>query len=96
MRVQQLLPIAVLAVAVPQVIAWGNVGHRTVAYLAEKYLTAEAKTLFDALLENEFNYDFSDAATWADTIRDPKKQPWSAPWHYISKSTLAIIDCASS
>jgi hypothetical protein len=81
----QLLP-AVFAIVQP-IVAWGEVGHRTVGYLAEKFLTQEAKSLFiDHLLKNDRNYDISDAAIWADTTaRDAIKE--SAPWHYISEET---------
>ncbi|KAF6823879.1 S1/P1 Nuclease [Colletotrichum musicola] len=70
-----------LALAAP-VLSWGNVGHRTVGYLAEKYLTPEAVTIFGNLLANDRNYDISDAATWADTLRG--HMGWASKYHYIN------------
>lgn len=60
--------------------AWGPLGHRTVAYLGEKYFTSNASTFVDSLLHGE---DISDAATWPDAIR--RKPGWthSAAWHFI-------------
>lgn len=78
------LSTALLAAAVQPAFAWGNVGHRTVGYLAEKHLTDEAAAVFGELLANDRNYDFSDAATWADTLRG--HMGWASKYHYISTS----------
>lgn len=61
--------------------AWGDVGHRTVGYLASKYFTQEAKDLTAALLANDKGWDISDAATWADVTKH--YHPYSSAWHYI-------------
>jgi hypothetical protein len=74
--------------------AWGCRGHQTVAYLAEKHLTPEAKQMFQNLLTdnpidptlkrycgNAVTDVFADAATWADDERT--KAPKTAPWHFI-------------
>ncbi|KAK1462418.1 S1/P1 Nuclease [Colletotrichum cuscutae] len=71
-----------LAAAARSVVSWGNVGHRTVGYLAEKYLTDEAAAIYGDLLANDHNYDFSDAATWADTLRG--HMGWASKYHYIN------------
>ncbi|KAF9872530.1 S1/P1 Nuclease [Colletotrichum karsti] len=76
------LSLTLLAAVVPSVLSWGNVGHRTVGYLAEKYLTDEASAIFGELLANDRNYDFSDAATWADTLRG--HMGWASKYHYIN------------
>jgi hypothetical protein len=78
----------------PAAKAWGCKGHQTVAYLAEKHLTPEAKQMFEALLTenpvdpqlkrycgNAVTNVFADAATWADDERT--KAPKTAPWHFI-------------
>jgi hypothetical protein len=74
--------------------AWGCRGHETVATLAEKHLTPEAKQVLFALLTanpidpqlkrycGERGLDaFVDASTWADDQRS--NEPSTAPWHYI-------------
>lgn len=63
------------------VTGWGDVGHRTVAYLAEKYFTDQGSQLVEKLLANNDGYDISDAATWADKIK--WKRPFTRPWHFI-------------
>jgi hypothetical protein len=74
--------------------AWGCRGHETVAALAEKHLTPEAKQALLALLTanpidpqlkrycGERGLDaLVDAATWADDERG--KDPTTAPWHFV-------------
>jgi hypothetical protein len=73
--------------------AWGCKGHQTVALVAEKYLTPEAKQMVQTLLsENPVDaklkrycgdavHDLmADASTWADDVRGQAK---NGPWHYI-------------
>lgn len=81
----------------PQAEAWGCHGHQTVAYLAEKHLTPQAKDMVDKLLsENPVDPALSkycdatgldamaDASTWADNEREVDRS--TAPWHYIDIS----------
>lgn len=78
----------------PHARAWGCRGHQTVAFLAEKHLTGEARDFLQKLLvENPSDpkvkrycgsavaWDaFADASTWADDVRSERK---NGPWHYI-------------
>lgn len=82
------LTIFILSLA-SQVLGWGDLGHRTVALVAQKYLTPETQQLLDSILENTQGYDFSDAAVWADTIKT--KRPYTKPWHYIGISSLPSV-----
>jgi hypothetical protein len=74
-------------------LAWGCKGHQTVALLAEKHLTPEAKQFVQKLLAespvdpklNRYcggaNRDLmADVSTWADDVRGERK---NGPWHYI-------------
>ena len=78
----------------PAARAWGCRGHETVAALAEKHLTPEAKQALFALLNanpidpqlkrfcGSTGLDaFVDSATWADDERG--REPATAPWHFI-------------
>jgi len=73
--------------------AWGCKGHQTIALIAEKHLTPEARQFVDKLLsENPVDPQLrrycgnatrdlmADASTWADDIRSDRK---NGPWHYI-------------
>ncbi len=61
---------------------WGSLGHRTVAYLAEKYLTPEGSSFLNTLLNGE---DISDASLWADEIRRTHGWTFTSGWHYIGE-----------
>jgi hypothetical protein len=71
---------ALVALAQP-IAGWGDVGHRTVGYLAQKYFTTQASNWASSLLSNENGWDISDAAVWADAVKHQRQ--YSAEWHYI-------------
>jgi len=73
--------------------AWGCKGHQTVALIAEKQLTPQARQFVEKLLtENPVDPQLkrycgsatrdlmADASTWADDVRGTVK---NGPWHYI-------------
>ena len=77
----------------PAAHAWGCKGHQTVAAIAEKHLTPEARQLIQKLLgENPIDPNLRrwcgnsttdlmvDASTWPDDVRNARK---NGPWHYI-------------
>ncbi|ORY18925.1 S1/P1 nuclease, partial [Clohesyomyces aquaticus] len=79
--------------ALPAARAWGELGHRTVGYLAEKYFTDEASTMVSELLANDRGYDISDAALWADSVRRRKGYTHTGPWHYIDAEDKPPKQC---
>jgi hypothetical protein len=73
--------------------AWGCKGHETIALIAEKHLSPEAKEFVLTLLKDNpvdpqlkrycgsaVNDAMGDASTWADDVRPERK---NGPWHYI-------------
>jgi hypothetical protein len=92
----RLFIVAVALLSLPKYGAcWSDLGHRTVAYIAEKYLTKGAAEYVADILANDQGFDFSDAATWADTIkRGAKARPWTKEWHYIGKAD--VLDGATA
>jgi len=77
----------------PAAQAWGCKGHQTVALIAERQLTPEAKQMVQALLAgnpidpalkrycgNAVRDAMADSSTWPDDIRGQAK---NGPWHYI-------------
>lgn len=69
-------------------LGWGDVGHRTVAYLAEYYLTEQGTGLINDLLPKKPGFDVSDGAIWPDRIRHGR--PDTAPWHFVGKSNSLL------
>ena len=71
--------------------AWGEEGHRVVAYIAYGRLNARAKAMANKLLQiplppleiSQHSTDFVAASTWADEIRNDSAYKQTAPWHYI-------------
>jgi hypothetical protein len=74
---------ALLALA-GNVAGWGGLGHRTVGYLAEHYFTEDAAQLVKDLIKPTDSFDISDAAIWADGIR--QRQHYTEGWHFIGES----------
>src|SRR5437870_13147385 len=87
--------LALLTSSAPPAQAWGCKGHQTVAWLAEKHLTAEARQLVEKLLgENAIHPQLKrccrtattylpvDAATRPDDVRNERKNEL---WHYIER-----------
>jgi len=79
--------------AVPSANAWGCKGHQTVALIAEKHLTSEARQMVQKLLgDNPIDPKLKrwcgnatsdlmvDASSWPDDVRNERK---NGPWHYI-------------
>jgi len=62
--------------------SWGNIGHRTVGYLAEKYLNPQATDFFNGIINPSDAFDISDAATWADRHRQGE-WAYTYNWHFI-------------
>jgi hypothetical protein len=59
--------------------AWGPLGHRLAAQVAERHLNPRAKAAVAALLEP--GESLADASTWADEHR--RDIEGSGPWHYV-------------
>lgn len=82
-----------LGVAAPGALAWGCKGHQTVALIAEKHLTPQAKQMVASLLAanpidpalkrwcgNATTDLMVDASTWPDDVRGQRR---NGAWHYI-------------
>jgi hypothetical protein len=75
---------ASMAVAGSPALAWGKTGHRVVAAIADRGLSAEARAQVKLLLGTE---SLDEAATWPDDMRsdpDPFWQKTASPWHYVT------------
>ncbi len=70
--------------------AWGPLGHRLVARLAQPQLDAATWREVERLLAGEGLHSLADAANWADELRasDPGLGRRSARWHYVNLGEL--------
>src|ERR1700694_2875125 len=85
--------LALLALTTPPANAWGCKGHQTVALIAEKRLTPEARQMVQKILaDNPIDPKLKrwcgnastdlmvDASTWPDDVRNERN---NGPCHYI-------------
>jgi hypothetical protein len=86
-----MLGLAVLAATPQRASAWGDDGHKTVALIAQHFLTPTAKRKIDAMLaadtDNRTQHDIASEATWADKFRP--SHPNTAQWHFVD---IEILD----
>lgn len=64
-----------------QSMAWGMLGHRVVAHVAEGYLTKKASREVKNILGNE---SLAMASNWADFIKSEPAYDYLGNWHYIN------------
>ncbi|MDC8013658.1 S1/P1 nuclease [Tahibacter soli] len=76
---------AACALAAPA-LAWGPLGHRTVAGLADRQLSDAARAEVQALLKPDNERTLVDVATWADDLRDtdPGLYRQTSRQHYVN------------
>ncbi|MBY0518177.1 MAG: S1/P1 nuclease [Bacteriovoracaceae bacterium] len=61
--------------------AWGNIGHRVVAQIAESRLTPKTLAKVYQLTGKE---TLADIANWPDWIKSDENWPQASIWHYVS------------
>lgn len=82
-------------------LAWGPLGHRIVARLAEAQLTPQARAEVDRLLHEQNARHLSDVAVWADDLRDtdPALYKRTSRLHFVNFHSRDCVyapprDCA--
>ena len=75
---RRLLCAVMISICTPTVaLAWGGLGHRTVAEIAARYLSEGAKAQVEELLgEGPAAKAMVDVAIWADENERPESYPW--------------------
>lgn len=79
-RVAKVLTVVLLVGPAESALAWGPLGHRVAAKVAEARLTPAARQAIRELLEP--GESLADASTWADDHRDAIRG--SAGWHFVN------------
>lgn len=65
--------------------AWGDVGHRSVAALAQARLNPTARAAVAELLRGESEASLPGVAVWADVVRKTVPEyRWSVPLHWVN------------
>ncbi|KAK7042205.1 S1/P1 nuclease [Favolaschia claudopus] len=73
--------------------AWGVLGHATVAYVAQHYVTAETASWAKGVLSDTSSSYLANIASWADTYRSTAAGQWSAPLHFIDAEDNPPTSC---
>jgi len=73
---KQVLSVALIALSAA-LVSWGYKGHRAVATIAQKHLTANTAYAVSAYLKGE---SMADVSTWADEHRNPT----TGKWHFLN------------
>ncbi|MCJ1311521.1 hypothetical protein MMC25_005193 [Agyrium rufum] len=90
--------------ALPGVLAWGALGHETVGYVAQNFISSATKTWAANILADTSSDALAAVATWADSYRETTAGAFSAPYHFIDAldnppTTCNVVysrDCGSS
>ncbi len=64
--------------------AWGAMGHRLVAELAEAELQPAARAEAQRLLQLEGFEHLREVAVWADEVRESDEFRWTFPYHFVN------------
>ncbi|CAA9957854.1 nuclease s1 [Pyrenophora teres f. maculata] len=75
--------LTLLAAAVPYASAWGSLGHTTVAYMAQNFVSNKTARFAQGLLGDNSSAYLANVATWADSYRSEKGGQFSAVYHYL-------------
>lgn len=90
MRKRQQVLVLLLAAALPLTAsAWGPIGHRVVAGLAQDKLSEPVRQQVRELLQPDDESTLVDVATWADDLRDtdPARYRSTGKLHYVNFSS---------
>ncbi|KAH7355061.1 S1/P1 nuclease-like protein [Rhexocercosporidium sp. MPI-PUGE-AT-0058] len=92
MKVAFLTPLVVLS-SIPSTLAWGTLGHTTVAYVASNFVQAETRDFFQNILHNTSDAYLAGIATWADSFRYTAAGRFSGPFHFIDAEDSPPSSC---
>ena len=69
-----MIPLIVTTILVfsSRALAWGALGHETVAYIAQNFMTPETEAYCQKVLGNQSSSYLAGIATWADSYRRSK------------------------
>jgi hypothetical protein len=79
--------------SLPQTLAWGTLGHETVAWLAQNLISDTTTTYVQDILQSTTSDYIANISTWADTIRYTEGNAWTAPLHYIDAADSPPGQC---
>jgi hypothetical protein len=88
--------LTLLASGLPSTLAWGALGHETVAYVATNFVASTTKSYFQSLLGDTSTDYLASVASWADSYRETTAGKFSAPFHFIDANDNPPSSCSVS
>ncbi|KAF2277002.1 uncharacterized protein EI97DRAFT_457740 [Westerdykella ornata] len=76
-----------------KVSAWGNLGHTTVALIAQNFVSPRTTQFAQQLLNDSSSTYLGNIATWADSYRSTPEGAFSSPLHYIDALDTPPLSC---
>ncbi|CEN60731.1 hypothetical protein ASPCAL03164 [Aspergillus calidoustus] len=96
-RSRPLLPIALaISSCLPTALAWGAMGHETVAYIAQNFVSPRTAAFCKEILGSASNSSSSylaSVAPWADSYRYTEGGEFSSVFHYIDANDDPPVSC---
>jgi len=86
-------PTVLLLAALPQSYAWGDLGHQTIAYIAQHYVAPATATWAQGILKDTSTSYLANVATWADSYRETKAGAFSESFHFIDAQDNPPSSC---
>ncbi|KIW95063.1 uncharacterized protein Z519_03644 [Cladophialophora bantiana CBS 173.52] len=74
--------------------AWGTLGHKTIAWIAQSYVSTTTKSSVQSILDSTASDYMANVSTWADSYRYTSEGGWSAPLHYIDANDSPPESCS--
>ena len=88
-----LAPVLIVLSSAQNAIAWGTLGHTTVAFIAQNFVAADTKVFFTTILNNKSTEYLAEVATWADSFRYTAAGKFSEPFHFIDADDNPPTSC---
>lgn len=73
-----------LSVPVSQALAWGQIGHYLIGFMAEKQLKKSTKKKIESIL---YPMSLGRSGTWMDEIRSDPSFDYAETWHYLTSKS---------
>lgn len=78
---KKIILITLLTFPILDASAWGVTGHRATGWIAEKYLSKNARKELKRILNNQ---SLAMASTWMDEIRSDSTYDYATDWHWVT------------
>lgn len=78
---KKILLITLFSIYTLSAFAWGATGHRVTGWIAEQYLSKNAKKHLEQILKGQ---SLAMASTWMDEIRSDSLYDYTADWHWVT------------